>query len=64
MTVNELIKELINTDNYLELRMRTHDDFIEFVKSTMPSDYEYFREREESFQGLIGLIQDGGVASE
>jgi hypothetical protein len=51
--VGEIIKALITTPNYLFLRVEVGDEFIDFVKTMMPSDYEYFREREEEYQKII-----------
>jgi hypothetical protein len=57
MKVKEVVKKLIATDNYLSIRLTVSDDFIEFIKEMLPSDYEYFKEKEEAYQELKKLIE-------
>jgi hypothetical protein len=53
MTVNENIKRLIKAENYIEVRITISDDFINFVRQMLPSDYEYIEEKEEAYQLLL-----------
>lgn len=57
MTVNENIKRLIKAENYTEVRITISDDFINFVKQMLPSDYEYIEEKEEAYQLLLKSIK-------
>jgi len=50
MTIQELIKKLITVENYAEVRATVSDNFINFVKEIFPSDYEYFKDKEEAYQ--------------
>lgn len=50
-------RQLITAENYAEVRAGVSDEFIEFVRENMPSQYEYFREKEETFQELIELLR-------
>ncbi len=58
MTVQEILKKLITAENYLEVRMTISDDFISFVKDTLPTDYDYISEKEENYQQLLELLKD------
>jgi hypothetical protein len=62
MTTGEIIKQLINAENYTQVRMGISDEFINFVKEMLPSDYEYFVEKEQAYQDLIKLLKDGAVS--
>lgn len=50
MTTGEIIKQLINAENYTQVRMGISDDFINFVREILPSDYDYFAEKEQAYQ--------------
>jgi hypothetical protein len=58
MTVQEILKKLITAENYLEVRMTISDDFISFVKDTLPTDYDYIAEKEENYQQLLEFLKD------
>jgi hypothetical protein len=58
MTVQEILKKLITAENYLEVRMTISDDFISFVKDTLPTDYDYISEKEENYQQLLEFLKD------
>jgi len=59
MTTREIIKQLINAENYTQVRVGVSDDFINFVREMLPSDYDYFAEKEQAYQDLIKLLKDG-----
>jgi hypothetical protein len=50
MTTKEVINQLINDTNYNQVRGIISDEFIEFVKEMLPSDYDYFAEKEQAYQ--------------
>ena len=50
MTIQDVIKKLITAENYAEVRVTISDDFINFVKEMLSSDYEYFKDKEEAYQ--------------
>ncbi len=58
MTVQEILKKLITAENYVEVRMTISDDFISFVKDTLPTDYDYISEKEENYQQLLEFLKD------
>jgi hypothetical protein len=62
MTTVEIIKQLINAENYIQVRMGISDEFINFVKEMLPSDYDYFAEKEQTYQDLINLLKDSAVS--
>lgn len=62
MTTGEIIKQLITAENYTQVRMGISDEFINFVKEMLPSDYDYFAEKERAYQDLIKLLKDGAVS--
>lgn len=62
MTTGEIIKQLINAENYTQVRIGISDEFINFVKVMLPSDYDYFAEKEQAYQDLIKLLKDGSVS--
>jgi len=62
MTTREIIKQLINAENYTQVRIGISDEFISFVKEMLPSDYDYFAEKEQAYQDLIKLLKDGAVS--
>ena len=57
MTIGEIIKTLVKTDNYLEERMKISDEKIDMIRDMMPRDYDYFKEREEAYQSLIEMMK-------
>ena len=52
MTVGEHIKELVTAESYLNKRLTVSDEFIDFVRENMPSQYNLFKEKEEAFKKL------------
>ena len=57
MKTGDIIRNLITCDNYAEVRMGVTDEFIDFVKTFMPRDYDYFREKEEIYQDVSSLLK-------
>ena len=57
MTIGEIIKTLVKTDNYLEERMKISDKTINMIREMMPHDYDDFKEREEAYQSLIEMMK-------
>ena len=62
MTTGEIIKMLINAENYAKVRCTISDDFINFVKEMLPSDYDYIAEKEQTYQVLLKLLNSGAVS--
>lgn len=62
MTTGEIIKQLINAENYTQVRLGVSDEFIDFVREMLPSDYDYFAEKEQAYQDLIKLLKDGQMS--
>ena len=62
MTTGEIIKNLITSDNYAIARSTISDEFIQFVREMLPSDYMYIAEKEEAYQKLIELINSSGLS--
>lgn len=58
MTIGEIIKTLVKTDNYLEERMKISDETINLIRDMMPRDYDYFKDREEAYQSLIEMMKN------
>ena len=58
MKIGEIIKRLVSAKNYAEERITVSDSFIDFVRENMPSQYELFKEKEETYQDLIKLISE------
>lgn len=56
MKTGEIIKQLIIAKNYVEMRNTVSDEFIDFVKLMMPRDYEYFKEKEETYQEFHKIL--------
>jgi hypothetical protein len=62
MTTGEIIKMLINAESYAKVRCTISDDFINFVKEMLPSDYNYIAEKEQAYQDLLKLLNSGAVS--
>ena len=62
MTTGEIVKQLINAENYTQVRIGISDEFINFIREVLPSDYEYFAEKEQAYQDLVKLLKDGVVS--
>lgn len=57
MTVGEHITRLINCENYLEERLKVTDEFINMVRTCMPSHYDYIKDKEEAYQEVIKVLE-------
>lgn len=58
MTIGDIIKTLVNTDNYFEEREKISDTTIEFIKTTMSFDYQLFEEKENDYQNFISNFRN------
>jgi hypothetical protein len=56
MKIGEIINMLINSESYPKVRCTISDEFIEFIRETLPSDYNYISEKEQVYQDLLKLI--------
>tara|TARA_R100000951_G_scaffold60687_1_gene50954 strand:+ start:1113 stop:1319 length:207 start_codon:yes stop_codon:yes gene_type:complete len=59
MTIGDIIKTLVNTDNYFEERGKISDTTIKFIKTTMSFDYQLFEEKENDYQSFILNLKNG-----
>jgi len=62
MTTGEIIKILINAEIYAKVRCTISDEFINFVREMLPSDYDYIAEKEQAYQNLLKLLSSGGIS--
>ena len=62
MTTGEIIKMLINAESYARVRCTISDEFINFVREMLPSDYDYIAEKEQAYQDLLKLMGSGAVS--
>ena len=56
MNTGEIIKKLVTAENYIEERIKVSDQFIDMIKTCLPSDYDYIKEKEDAYQELIKLL--------
>ena len=56
MTVCEHITKLVKAENYLEERLKVSDEFIDMVRTCMPSHYDYIKDKEEAYQEIVKLL--------
>jgi len=59
MTVEDTIKKLEKSENYLRDRLKVSDEFIDMVKNMMPYDYDRIKEKEERYLRLVKTFKDG-----
>jgi hypothetical protein len=59
MTLGEIIKKLVLSENYLIARSNVSDEIISFIETTLPRDYELLREKEEEYQRIISVLKKG-----
>lgn len=59
MTIGDIIKTLVNTDNYFEERGKISDTTIKFIKTTMSFDYQLFEEKENDYQEFMLNLNNG-----
>jgi hypothetical protein len=58
MTVGETVKKLVTAENYVQVRMTISDEFINFIKDMLPSDYEYIEEKENDYQEMLKILKE------
>ena len=63
MTVGEALKKLVMAENYVQVRMTISDEFINFIKDVLPSDYEYIEEKENNYQEMLTLLKENNILS-
>ena len=57
MTIQEILKQLIESKNYPITRNEiANDDLINMVKTVLVNDYELIREKEEKYQKQLELF--------
>jgi len=61
MTVGEALKKLVMAENYVQVRMTISDEFINFIKDMLPSDYEYIEEKENNYQEMLTLLKENNI---
>lgn len=61
MTVGEALKKLVTAENYTQVRMTISDEFINFVKEMLPSDYEYIEEKENNYQEMLMILKENNI---
>ena len=59
MTLGEIIKKLVLSENYLIVRGNVSDELISFIEATRPRDYELLREKEDEYQRIISVLKKG-----
>jgi hypothetical protein len=58
MKTKELVKILVEAQNYAEVRNTVDDQTINMIRDHMPSYYDLFREKEETYQSLIQFLNN------
>ena len=61
MTVGEALKKLVTAENYTQVRMTISDEFINFIKDMLPSDYEYIEEKENDYQEMLTILKEAKI---
>jgi hypothetical protein len=61
MTVGEALKKLVTAENYTQVRMTISDEFINFIKNMLPSDYEYIEEKENDYQEMLIILKEAKI---
>jgi hypothetical protein len=61
MTVGETVKKLVTAENYVQVRMTISDEFINFIKDMLPSDYEYIEEKENDYQEMLKILKEAKI---
>ena len=56
MKVKEIIRQLVEAENYVQARLTVCDDFIEVVKDHMPVYWDLIKDKEEAYQALAKLF--------
>tara|TARA_R110002126_G_scaffold82497_10_gene202232 strand:- start:6131 stop:6325 length:195 start_codon:yes stop_codon:yes gene_type:complete len=55
MTLGEIIKKLVLSENYLIARSNVSDEIISFIETTLPHDYGLIKEKE--YQRIISVLK-------
>ena len=58
MIVEERIKMLIEAENYVSARIKTSDEFIDFLRTLRPKEYELIKEKEKEYQGMLSILKE------
>lgn len=58
MIVEERIKMLIESEHYASVRVKTSDEFIDFLKTLRPKEYELIKEKEKEYQGFLSILKE------
>ena len=61
MTVGEALKKLVTAENYAQVRRTISDEFINFIKNMLPSDYEYIEEKENDYQEMLIILKENNI---
>lgn len=56
MTVGETIDHLSTCDNYLVERLKINNEFINMVKTMLPSTYVKIAKKEEEYQSTLKAL--------
>jgi len=64
MTIGQILKRLITADSYAIERIKFSDDLIDFIRESLPHDYEYIAEKETAYQAVIPFIMNEGSRNE
>tara|TARA_R110001592_G_scaffold296913_1_gene567381 strand:- start:1076 stop:1279 length:204 start_codon:yes stop_codon:yes gene_type:complete len=59
MTIGDIIKKLVKTDEYFAERGKISDDTIDMIRTIMPFEYELFQEKENDYQEFISNLKNG-----
>jgi hypothetical protein len=57
MTLGEIIKKLVLSENYLIVRSNVSDEIISFIETTRPHDYGLLKEKEDEYQRIISVLK-------
>lgn len=57
MTIGEIIKKLVLSENYLIARSNVSDEIISFIETTLPHDYGLIKEKEDEYQRIISVLK-------
>lgn len=58
-TVGEIWDDLATAENYWDARKNVSGQMIDFIRNTMPRDWERIKEKEEAFQNMIEMLPNG-----
>jgi hypothetical protein len=59
MTVGEKIELLVNaTDDYVKIRLKTSDQFIEMMKFMFSEKYKLIEQKEKEYEKLVLILKN------